>query len=309
MFAAENVFPQVPVRQWVVTFVHRFGSALNAHTHLHCCVADGVFSLAACRSPDRGRGSPRPRTPAALLRPPRLRQRKAARDGFDQPVRYALSKPLPCGQTEHTLTLLELLNRIATLVPPPHRHRQNGAGVLTPHAALRPRHRLRRTARNSDCGGDGAGPRSLAPRSPTRRASIYWARLLARIFETRSLTCPHCQGQRRLIAFVTKPTSASPPRRSCSTIAPRCRPKGEIRASSGALPPSPTIAQPLQAAAASVAVAQPTAHRFPPLRAQAPDTRPRARPSTQIVRLEFRSLRICHSISRRPDIIFSEPAT
>jgi len=25
--------------------VQRFGSALNAHTHLHCCVTDGVFSL------------------------------------------------------------------------------------------------------------------------------------------------------------------------------------------------------------------------------------------------------------------------
>lgn len=91
----EQVFPQVPVRQWVVTFpkrlrfflhrdpvllgrarrsvlrtiesglrrccpgaphgarcgavtfVQRFGSALNAHTHLHCCVTDGLFSLDA----------------------------------------------------------------------------------------------------------------------------------------------------------------------------------------------------------------------------------------------------------------------
>jgi len=27
-----------------VTFVHRFGSALNAHLHFHCCVIDGLFS-------------------------------------------------------------------------------------------------------------------------------------------------------------------------------------------------------------------------------------------------------------------------
>ncbi|MCU0735766.1 MAG: transposase [Methylotetracoccus sp.] len=27
-----------------VTFVHRFGSALNANLHFHCCVIDGVFS-------------------------------------------------------------------------------------------------------------------------------------------------------------------------------------------------------------------------------------------------------------------------
>lgn len=94
-FLVEHVFPQVPVRQWVITFprrpryfLHRdpallgrvrrcvlrtiesglrrrcpnaphdsrfgaasfvqlFGSALNAHTHLHCCVTDGMFSLAA----------------------------------------------------------------------------------------------------------------------------------------------------------------------------------------------------------------------------------------------------------------------
>lgn len=90
----DHVFPQVPVRQWVlslpkrlryflqhetglvnpvlgiflqevekallscspdapagarlgaVTLVHRFGSALNANLHFHCCVIDGMFSAA-----------------------------------------------------------------------------------------------------------------------------------------------------------------------------------------------------------------------------------------------------------------------
>jgi hypothetical protein len=27
-----------------VSFPQRFGSALNVHTHLHCCIPDGVFS-------------------------------------------------------------------------------------------------------------------------------------------------------------------------------------------------------------------------------------------------------------------------
>jgi len=26
-----------------VAFIHRFGSALNAHTHFHVCAIDGVF--------------------------------------------------------------------------------------------------------------------------------------------------------------------------------------------------------------------------------------------------------------------------
>ena len=85
----DHVFPQVPVRQWVlswpkrlryfhhhdaslvnpvlriflpeferapvlqsgarfgaVIFVHRFGTALNVHLHVHCCVIDGLFSAA-----------------------------------------------------------------------------------------------------------------------------------------------------------------------------------------------------------------------------------------------------------------------
>jgi hypothetical protein len=30
-------------RLGAVSFVQRFGSALNAHVHFHCCVLDGVF--------------------------------------------------------------------------------------------------------------------------------------------------------------------------------------------------------------------------------------------------------------------------
>jgi hypothetical protein len=31
-------------RLGAVSFVQRFGSALNAHVHFHCCVIDGVFT-------------------------------------------------------------------------------------------------------------------------------------------------------------------------------------------------------------------------------------------------------------------------
>ena len=38
--------PDAPdhARLGAVTFVHRFGSALNGNIHFHCCVIDGVFS-------------------------------------------------------------------------------------------------------------------------------------------------------------------------------------------------------------------------------------------------------------------------
>jgi len=33
-------------RLGAVVFIHRFGSALNAHLHFHCCISDGVFAAA-----------------------------------------------------------------------------------------------------------------------------------------------------------------------------------------------------------------------------------------------------------------------
>jgi len=35
-----------------VSFLQRFGSALNAHWHYHCCVSDGVFAGAHGQSLD-----------------------------------------------------------------------------------------------------------------------------------------------------------------------------------------------------------------------------------------------------------------
>jgi hypothetical protein len=41
---AENAPPSAQPRLGAVSFLHRFGSALNRHVHLHACVTDGVFT-------------------------------------------------------------------------------------------------------------------------------------------------------------------------------------------------------------------------------------------------------------------------
>jgi len=51
-------------------------------------------------------------------------------DGSDQPVRYCLTKPLPTGQTELALTPLELLDRLAALMPLPRGHCHHYAGLF-----------------------------------------------------------------------------------------------------------------------------------------------------------------------------------
>jgi hypothetical protein len=66
---AANTPPAARPRLGAISFLHRFGSALNHHVHLHACVTDGVFKPA----PDEAGGdgpplfvSARPITPADL---------------------------------------------------------------------------------------------------------------------------------------------------------------------------------------------------------------------------------------------------
>ena len=74
------------------------------------------------------------------------------------------------------------------------------------------------------------------PAITRRRASLHWARLLARIYEIRPLTGPRCQGEMRLIAFLTDPAAIrmilahlgkpiTPP-----VLAPRARAPPELEA-------------------------------------------------------------------------------
>ncbi len=75
-----------------------------------------------------------------------------------------------------------------------------------------------------------------------RRALISWARLLARIDENRPLSCPRCQGEMRLMAFLIDPDpirvlhahSVSPRLRHRLPRAPALRPHSKLR---GSTPP------------------------------------------------------------------------
>ena len=210
--------------------MQRFGSALNAHTHLHCSVTDGMFNLAAdgtlrfhptadftetvvsavqrrirsrvLRLAVRqgaltlgvavdlarwGHGGGFSLHAAVRLEAedraglerllrycarPAFASERLCWDGSDQPVRYSLPKPLPTGQTELSLTPLELLDRLAALVPLPRRHRHHYAGVFAPHTRLR--------ARVTACAGqpvlETAPVTALAPDpvlpAPTRRRAL-----------------------------------------------------------------------------------------------------------------------------------------
>jgi hypothetical protein len=119
------------------------------------------------------------------------------------------------------LTPLELIARIAALVPPPRTHRHRYFGVLAPNSPLRAAAvalaaPATQVVVQTEPAATGEGAPAVAPLGhaspptpelvqPKRSKAHYlWAVLIARIFEVFPLLCPLCGGQMRLIAFITE---------------------------------------------------------------------------------------------------------
>ncbi|WP_222595369.1 transposase, partial [Corallococcus exiguus] len=95
------------------------GFSLHANTHLHANDRQGLERR--CRYGARG----------ALA----LERLSRAEDGR---IAYRMKRPLPDGTTHLLLTGLELLRRLASLVPPPRANLTRFHGVFAPGAKLRP---------------------------------------------------------------------------------------------------------------------------------------------------------------------------
>ncbi len=134
---------------------------------------------------------------------------------------YESVKPGPSGSVTLMLTPLELLDRLAALIPPPRRHRHRYFGVLAPNAPLRAAvtalagQQAEAPAAQTPAAAAGAAPSAPASASAQtpqaaeepihRRAARYaWALLLARIYEFFPLLCPKCGGEIRIIAFINE---------------------------------------------------------------------------------------------------------
>jgi hypothetical protein len=116
------------------------------------------------------------------------------------------------------LTPLELIDRIAALVPPPRTHRHRYFGVLAPNSPLRAAAvAMAAPAQQAAVQiGTGEGAPGVTPLgnavpptpepAPSKRSPAHylWAVLIARIYEVFPLLCPMCGGQMRLIAFITE---------------------------------------------------------------------------------------------------------
>jgi hypothetical protein len=120
-----------------------------------------------------------------------------------------------------TLTPLELIDRIAALVPPPRTLRHRYFGVLAPNSPLRasvtalaqsaaeqapPPAQVQAEPASKGAGEGGVGesnpfPTQTEPTQPVppkRPAHDLWAVLIARIYEVFPLVCPICGGPMRI---------------------------------------------------------------------------------------------------------------
>src|SRR5215813_14746752 len=103
---------------------------------------------------------------------------------------YTFTHPWSDGTTGIRLAPLELLEKLAALVPLPRVHLVRYAGCLAPHSTLR--EAIIPTPRQQGVDGEEA---------KTDTASWSWARLLGRVFALDMTTCPLCRcGSLRIIA-------------------------------------------------------------------------------------------------------------
>jgi hypothetical protein len=132
-------------------------------------------------------------------RPPFALDRRRELD--PEHLRYESTQQGPGGNGPQRLTPLALLNRLATLVPPPRIHRHRYFGVLAPNSPLRTA--VTALAPGATTAPPAANPEPAAEPAHRRAARHTWALLLARIYEVFPLVCPRCGGAMRIIAFIT----------------------------------------------------------------------------------------------------------
>ncbi len=106
------------------------------------------------------------------------------------------------GTTHLLFTELELLRRVASLVPAPRANLTRFHGVFAPGAHLRPFLLPQVGAEEASVAPDAAA--SKEPKKE-RTPRVDWAPLLRRTFGVDVYTCQRCGGRRRVLAYLTAP--------------------------------------------------------------------------------------------------------
>jgi len=119
----------------------------------------------------------------------------------DGRISYRFRHARPDGSTHVVLTPLELLEKLAALVPPPRAHLMVYHGVLAPNS----RHRKSVVPVPPDKPPPHGHAPAAEPGKPGRRRGrkrLDWANLLKRTLGIDVLFCPRCHGRMKVIACI-----------------------------------------------------------------------------------------------------------
>jgi len=162
----------------------------------HLCYVSRGFSLHAATTVAAGDRAALERLCKYVARPPlavgRLTQVS------DDLLSFQLKTPWSDGTTAILLSPLELVEKIAALVPPPRRHLVRYHGILAPHAKDRDK-----IVPATSSGEQPVDEQSSTPR-PYR---LSWAALIVRTFGLKLERCSLCGGEMKVIAVITDPSS------------------------------------------------------------------------------------------------------
>ena len=166
----------------------------------HGAAEAGGFSLHAGLDIQPGERAKLERLCRYVSRPPVATERLALTPSGQ--VRYPLKTPYRDGTTHIVLEPLDLMARLAALVPPPRMHLTRYHGVFAPHSKLR----AAITPAGRGAGGKGAkqDANAEAPAVP-KHVAMSWAQRLKRVFAIEIDTCARCQGRLRVIASIEEP--------------------------------------------------------------------------------------------------------
>ncbi len=133
-------------------------------------------------------------------------------------VLYRLKRRYRDGSTHVVLDPLELIERLAALVPRPRVNLTTYHGILAPAASYRDRvvpgwqeepeggeSEAAGCAPEDSGGGEPAGAAGEKSSLPEVRRGYRWAEMMQRVFAVDVLECGHCGGRRQVLQFLTDP--------------------------------------------------------------------------------------------------------
>lgn len=137
--------------------------------------------------------------PCRYITRPAIANERLKRNPAGQVV-LQLKSPWRDGTTHIVMSPLQLMQRLAALVPQPRLHLIRFHGVLAPHAKLRPQ--IVPSAPLSaaqPCDHHAPAAHAQAP------ARMSWACLLKRVFDIDIELCPRCGARLQIIAAIVDP--------------------------------------------------------------------------------------------------------